>query len=259
MEIIIVFIAALLTALATGLGALPLLAMRGAASRAVELGHAVAAGLMIAASISLIIEGLARGPARLVLGAVIGIVLIRLVSARMDGHDEEQLFSGLVGADARRALLVIGVMTAHSFAEGIGIGVGFAESGNFGWSVTALLALHNIPEGLAISLLLVPKGMSVGRAAAWSVFTSLPQPLVAVPAFMLVLAFAPLLPVGLGLAAGAMLWMSLAELLGAGEHEASAPASAAPTAARHGQWAPLLTCVGSAATATGLLLLVPMG
>jgi len=60
---------------------------------------------------------------------------------------------------------------------------------------------------------MVPKGISPWKAVWWSIFSSLPQPLIAVPAFLFVSAFQPLLPRGLGFAAGAMLWMSFSELL----------------------------------------------
>jgi zinc transporter ZupT len=104
-------------------------------------------------------------------------------------------------------------MTAHSFAEGIGVGVSFGGGEKLGLFITAAIAIHNIPEGLAISLVMVPKGTKPVKAALWSIFTSLPQPLMAVPAFLFVLLFEPWLPVGLGLAAGAMIWMVFAELI----------------------------------------------
>jgi zinc transporter ZupT len=66
---------------------------------------------------------------------------------------------------------------------------------------------------LAISLVLVPRGVSWWRAAGWSVFSSLPQPLMAVPAFLFVEVFQPVLPYGLGFAAGAMIWMVFSELV----------------------------------------------
>lgn len=73
--------------------------------------------------------------------------------------------------------------------------------------------MHNIPEGLAISLVLIPRGVGVGRAAFWSVFSSLPQPLMAVPAFLFVAFFEPMLPIGLGFAAGAIIWMVFSEIM----------------------------------------------
>jgi zinc transporter ZupT len=112
-----------------------------------------------------------------------------------------------------RGFLIVGVMTIHSFAEGIGIGVAYGGSVTLGILIAIAIAIHNIPEGLAISLVLVPRGMTPLRASLWSVFSSLPQPLMAVPAYLFVLYFRPFLPFGLGLAAGAMLWMVFSELL----------------------------------------------
>jgi zinc transporter ZupT len=114
-------------------------------------------------------------------------------------------------------------MTAHSFAEGVGVGVSYGGGDELGIFITAAIAVHNIPEGLAISLVLVPRGTPIWKAAGWSIFTSLPQPLMAVPAFLFVLFFEPILPVGLGLAAGAMIWMVFAELIPDALEEASGP------------------------------------
>jgi ZIP family zinc transporter len=95
----------------------------------------------------------------------------------------------------------------------VGVGVSFGGGQALGVFITTAIAVHNIPEGLAISLVLVPRGEPVWRAAAWSVFSSLPQPLLAVPAFLFVEASQPFLPVGLGFAGGAMIWMVFAELI----------------------------------------------
>jgi ZIP family zinc transporter len=59
----------------------------------------------------------------------------------------------------------------------------------------------------------VPRAATVLAAAWWSIFSSLPQPLIAPFAYLFVETFKPVLPVGLGFAAGAMLWMVWSELL----------------------------------------------
>lgn len=209
--VVLVFVGALITALATGLGVIPVALARGSAERFTGPGQAIAAGLMLVASFSLIREGVEISIGRTALGVAIGVAAILLVSRRL--HDGEMAFSDLTGADARKALMIVGVMTAHSFAEGVGVGVSYSGAEGLGIYVTILIALHNIPEGLAISLVLVPRGVSLLRAAGWSIFSSLPQPLVAVPAYLFVVLFEPLLPVGLGVAAGAMVWMCFAEML----------------------------------------------
>jgi zinc transporter ZupT len=210
--VLIVFVAALVTALATGLGAVPLLLAKHMSARWLALANAAAAGLMLAACFSLIVEGFAFSVERTLAGVVAGLVFIVAAGRYLHRHDDVSV-ADVSGGDAKRILLIVGIMTLHSAAEGVGVGVAYGGGRELGDFITAAIALHNVPEGLAISLVMVPRGASVLSAAGWSIFSSLPQPLLAVPAFLFVLVFEPWLPVGLGLAAGAMFWMVFAELV----------------------------------------------
>jgi zinc transporter, ZIP family len=208
-----VFLLALLTAVVTGLGAVPFLFFANPTRSWLGVSNALAAGLMFAASLGLVYEGLAYGPWRTASGVVLGLLFI-VVTRRLIQHEEHPaVFASMGALDARKAVLVVGVMTLHSFTEGVAIGVSFGGSESLGLFIALALAVHNIPEGLAISLVLVPRGVGVGRAALWSIFSSVPQPLMAVPAFVFVALFTPLLPLGLGFAAGAMSWMVFSELV----------------------------------------------
>ncbi|MFG6554290.1 ZIP family metal transporter [Sulfitobacter sp. 1A16808] len=217
-----VFVAALVTALATGLGPLPFLIWRSMTPKAVSVCNGIAAGLMIAASFSLLQEGADLGPIRTIFGLIGGLLFIalshKLIERKEDFHIRE-----IRGADAIKMLMIVGIMTLHSAAEGVGVGVAFAGEDNLGEFITAAIAVHNIPEGLAIALVLVPRGARVWQAMGWSVFSSLPQPVLAVPSFMFVAYFTPFLPVGLGLAAGAMIWMTLSELIPEALENAASP------------------------------------
>ena len=165
------------------------------------ISNALAAGVMLGASASLLVEGVRRDAALVGAGAVAGALFVLALERFVPG------------GNSRKALLVVAVMTAHSVAEGVGVGASFAGGDTLGIVIAFAIAIHNVPEGVAVSLVLVPRGASVRRAALWSIFTSLPQPLLAVPAFLFVEQFRSVLPAGLGFAAGAMIWMVWRELL----------------------------------------------
>jgi zinc transporter ZupT len=185
---------------------------------------AVAAGMMIAASYSLMYEGCTFDDPhdtseipiylRTLLGAVVGLTFINVTEKILAKYDDLTI-GGLGGADAKRALLIFFVMTLHSFSEGVGIGVSFGgvHGSELGVFISASLAVHNIPEGLAMAVTLMPRGTSLLTAMVWAVLSSIPQPLMAVPAYEFVHHFIPVLPAGLGFAGGAMAWVALFELL----------------------------------------------
>lgn len=213
-----VFLAASITAAATGFGAIPFLFIKEFDDKWLGIGNSVAAGLMLGASIGLIYEGVTiqgvdEKIIKVIGGLIAGGILVLLSHRILDNTDKDYSIGQVTGASAIKMLMIVGIMTVHSFAEGIGVGVSFGESSSFGSFISIAIAIHNIPEGLAISLILIPRGTTVRKAALWSIFSSLPQPIMAIPAFLFVLAFKTYLPIGLGIAAGAMFWMVFKELL----------------------------------------------
>ena len=234
--VVLVFLYGLLTALATGLGALPFAWIDHTSKRMLSAANAIAAGLMLGACHGLAVEGSAYGAVQTVAGGVVGLLAILLTEHLLRGHD---LHVGqLQGAKAHKVLLVLAVMTVHSFSEGVAVGVAFGGGEVLATLITLAIAFHNIPEGLAISAVLRGQGASLTACAGWSIFSSLPQPIMAVPAFLFVEHFQPFLPYGLGFAAGAMVFMVFRDLL--------------PDAYDHGD--PLTVSLWTAVSLAGMLL-----
>lgn len=225
-EALRVFAYGWLTCITTGLGAVPFLFTGAAAVGDVPLAlaNAAASGMMLAASTTMVMEAHEHcGPLdwQIVVGLVAGALFIcaseRLHSGDAD-HDEEIVALHKVLVDRRRwkkAVLIFTVMFCHSAAEGVAVGVAFSRKLNqgFGIYVSLLLAVHNVPEGLAVALVLVPRGVSTTLTVLIAVLTSVPQPLLALASFLFVDAFQWLLPMGLSFAAGAMVYLCLKELL----------------------------------------------
>ena len=206
-----------LSAVSTGLGAIPFYFFTEPNKFWMGVSNAIAGGMMLAASYSLAFEGATFTEAKgltvsptvaVAIGFGSGIAFILVTKRILDQF--EGLKTEIDGASIQKMVLIVFVMTLHSLTEGIGIGVSFGgKSGmQLGQFISMSLAVHNIPEGLAVALVMTSRKVSQLRAALWAVFTSLPQPLMAVPAFIFVERFIVMLPSGLGFAAGAMAYVA---------------------------------------------------
>ncbi len=209
-----VFLAALVSDLATGLGALPFLFLDRVGPRWNGMAAAAASGMMLSASVfALADKALHRGNALEVIAGMLAGAAFFAWTAR---YIERQHWT--LGTwderESRKSILVIATMFVHSVPEGIAIGVGYATGEiRFGVLLAAAIAVHNIPEGTAVSLPLRARGASVWRCAGYAILTSVPQPLLAVPAFMLTSVFQPLVAPSLGFAGGAMIFLVMSELV----------------------------------------------
>lgn len=217
-----VFVVALGTDLATGVGALPFFFFRSLPQRWQGFSYAIAGGMMISAAVfSLAEQGLGRGAAwETIAGMLVGAGFYWMTSRWVKRR--EWSIENLTGQESRQAVLMLGAMFVHSIPEGIAVGVGYATGQlEFGLLLATAIAVHNVPEGMAISLALRAKGISPLRCTGYAILTSVPQPLAAVPAYLLVELFQPLLSFGLGFAGGAMIFLVAAELLPDGLEKSS--------------------------------------
>jgi zinc transporter, ZIP family len=202
------------TALATGLGALPVSRLGVHASTLRPALWGLTVGLMTVASIAgLLLPALDEGStAAVAVGLVVGIAFL-LVSRRLletrDVHVGE-----LSGAGVRRSVLVFGVLLVHSLPEGLAIGTAYAsDTEGLGLFVILAIALQNIPEGTSVAIPMQSAGFRPRQQFWAAVLTSAPQPVGAVVAYLLVERVTSLLPFSFAFAAGAMLCLVASELI----------------------------------------------
>jgi zinc transporter, ZIP family len=209
----------IISCLMTGLGAIPVHFVKNNSNILRCFSGAFASGMMISASVfSLAQEGIAlkskfpSAPYGVMVGLLLGALFFWLTDKIVDHYhlENHSMAKGL----SKKGILIFIAMFIHSIPEGVAIGVGFA-TGNFHFGLIMAIAIgvHNIPEGIAVSLPLKKDGASTWYCAWASILTSLPQPLLAAPAALLASHCEPLLPLGLGFAGGAMIFIVISELL----------------------------------------------
>lgn len=212
-DLLILFLAASATALATGLGAIPVwfLGQRAAALTPFLLG--VAAGVMgVASVVGLLMPAMDEGSVGEVLaGLVVGALVLGVAQRRLD---HEAVFMGRSGPGARTSALVFAVLFIHSLPEGLAVGTAYAsEREGLGLFVILAIAIQNVPEGTSVAIPMEATGYGRRRQFWAAVGTSAPQPVGAVLAYLAVEQVSALLPFSFAFAAGAMLSLILVELL----------------------------------------------
>lgn len=216
------FIASLLTSLATGVGALPILIIGNSAKRLQRPLMGFGCGVMLASIVfSLVITGMriavTQGYSRfmivsiMVTGSLIGWYLFWLMHRRFfDEHStgfEQEINRQKIG-------LFILAIALHNLPEGLIIGVGFYSNAmSTGTALATGVGLQDIPEGLVVALSLRALGYSATYAVGVSFLTSLVEPVGCLMGISLVRIAQSFLPWGLALVAGAMLFTLIKEII----------------------------------------------
>ncbi len=227
MEIII---GVLIPFIGTTLGASCVLFMRKSMKSATQRGLAgFAAGVMVAASVwSLLIPAmdyasdmgkLAFIPA--LVGFMAGIAFLLLLDHIIPHfHIESGEVEGPKSSLQKTTMMVLAV-ALHNIPEGMAVGVVYAglKSGGATITMAAALALsvgiaiQNFPEGAIISMPLKAEGVSKKRAWLYGMLSGIVEPIAAIITIELASLVLPILPYLLSFAAGAMIYVVVEELI----------------------------------------------
>lgn len=224
--------------LGTALGAAMVFFLKGAMRPRLQKGLlGFASGVMIAAAVwSLLLPAIALQEAAggvgwvpAVTGFLAGVGFLLLLDSliphlHLDAVRPEGRPSGL-----NRSLMLILAVTLHNIPEGMAVGVVLAGMRAGGGAITAAgalalalgIAIQNFPEGAIISMPLVGSGLSCGRAFCYGVLSGAVEPVGAILTILLTGLVTPVLPLILSFAAGAMIYVVVEELIPeaqAGEH-----------------------------------------
>jgi len=210
---------------ATTLGALPALLFRSLPQAMEDSLLGIAAGMMLAASaFSLLLPGIEAGTELfqsdslgalvVVFGMALGVLLMLGLDA-FTPHEHDKTGPCGPGYQAcDRIWLFVFAIALHNLPEGMAVGVSFANSDmSVGLPLATAIALQDMPEGLAVALSLRAAGFKPGFAVFVAAASGILEPLGALMGVGLSSGFAAAYPMGLGLAAGAMIFVVSHEVI----------------------------------------------
>ncbi|NCT96248.1 MAG: ZIP family metal transporter [Comamonadaceae bacterium] len=229
--------ASLLAAIATAVGALPVFLVQRVSKRQESAFMAFSAGVMLAAAVfALLLPSLEAsrdlvgdgGASALLSGAGLALGMgLMLAIDRALPHEHAVLPPAAPthasawpprGPSAQRAWLMVLALMIHNLPEGLAVGAAYAgpsgeDAVHDGAAVALAIGLQNMPEGLIVAMALRTLGLGAGRAWGVAALTGLAEPLGALLG-VLVLGSAPVFyPLGLALAAGAMVFVVSHEII----------------------------------------------
>ncbi|MGZ0042948.1 ZIP family metal transporter [Paenibacillus polymyxa] len=210
-----VFVGSLISALSTGLGAVPILFMRNVTHRLRDVLLAYAAGIMTSASVYNLIPEAIQHANWFVLtaGILLGCLVLLVMEMYIPHADLEDPDSKTFQLESK-SFLIIAAITLHNLPEGLSVGVSYAsETQNLGNLIAFSIGLQNAPEGFIVALFLVNQNIGRFKALGIATLTGAVEIITSLIGFYLSSWVNGLVPYGLAFAAGAMMFIVYKELI----------------------------------------------
>ncbi|SDL33044.1 ZIP family metal transporter [Halarsenatibacter silvermanii] len=203
-------------------GGISVVAIRTIKSTFLSIILGVSAGVMtVIVFMDLIPESQSAGSIWLgMLGILLGVILIYVLDITFphqhvvttEGEEDRYLKAGL--------LLAVGI-ALHNLPEGLAIGAGYTADRALGFRLAFLIALHNFPEGMAVATTLGIAGLKSIKILAVTILAGIPMGIGAFLGAYIGRISDQALSLSLGFAAGAMLYIIFEELIPDSHEKAS--------------------------------------
>ncbi|MCL6601595.1 MAG: ZIP family metal transporter [Paenibacillus sp.] len=203
-----------LSAMATVLGAIPILFVKQLSEKWKDVLVAFTAGIMVSAStFGLMPQAIMEsGIIMLTLGLITGVLLLDLIEKNIPHIDVENK-PGYTNMDSK-ALLVIIALFIHNIPEGLSTGFSYAsEQTSLGPMVAIAIGAQNMPEGLILAVFLMNSRISRLKSLAIVTLTGLMEMISAIIGYFTASSIENMVGYGLAFAAGAMLFIVYKELI----------------------------------------------
>ena len=218
--VILALLATLFTWFITILGSAIVYFFKKVNKNLLDIMLSLASGVMIAASFFSLIApsismSISLGLNKVIMPAI-GFICGGLLITLMD-----KLFSKKYTNKKKRCMMLISSITMHNIPEGLAIGVacgsimyhldGASLSNAIGLAIG--IGIQNFPEGCAVSMPLRREGLSRSTSFFYGCLSAIVEPIAGVLGALLVLKIRIILPFLLAFAAGAMIYVVVAELI----------------------------------------------
>ncbi|MNO37810.1 Zinc transporter ZupT [compost metagenome] len=207
-------IGSFVSAMATVLGAFPILFVKRLSEKWKDVLVAFTAGIMVSASTFGLMPQAIResGILALTLGLITGVLLLDLIENNIPHIDVENK-PGYTNMDSK-ALLVLIALFIHNIPEGLSTGFSYAsEQTSLGPTVAIAIGAQNMPEGLILAVFLMNSRTSKLKALGIVTLTGLMEMVSAVVGYFTASYLQNIVGYGLAFAAGAMLFIVYKELI----------------------------------------------
>jgi len=165
-----------------------------------------------------------------VAGMIVGVIVIMLLNRLIDRltvtreeerdvhHTHEGLYhEGSIIHDRSRMLnsgmIMFAAIALHNIPEGMAIGAGGSHSFELGMMLAIMIALHNIPEGMAIAAPLIVGGVSRGKVVFLTAISGAPTLIGGILGILIGSVSDLAIALALAMAGGAMLYVVFGEMI----------------------------------------------